>query len=343
MTQVGIIGATGYAGVELIRLLLTHGGVRLHKIASVSFTGQKISDIYPSLYGICDEVLCPVEEVIDTCDVVFASVPHGVSQPIAAQCAEKNKIFIDLGADFRLEDETAYEKWYGGTFDDKELHRKSVYGLCELNREEIRNTTIVANPGCYPTSVALGLYPALKNKIVSAEGIIVDSASGVTGSGRGLSQGTHFVELNEGYHAYKAGAHRHTPEIEQTLSHMAGEKISLTFVPHLLPVNRGILSTIYAKKLKSTLTEIHKLYTDFYAGETFVKVLPLGQYADIHNVRMSNYCHISLHEDEHTGLLIITSAIDNMVKGAAGQAIQNMNLLLGLPETQGLLLGTPSL
>lgn len=343
MIKVGIIGATGYAGVELIRLILTHGEAKLHKIASVSFTGQKISDIYPAFYGVCDEILCPVEEVIATCDVVFASVPHGVSQPIAAQCADNNKIFIDLGADFRLEDEKAYEKWYGGTFDDKALHQKAVYGLCELNRDDIVQTKIVANPGCYPTATALGLFPAIKNKLISLDGIIVNAASGVTGAGRGLSQGTHYVELNEGFHAYKAGAHRHTPEIEQTLSHMAGENVAITFVPHLLPVNRGILATIYAKKTQGTLEAIHKVYSDFYKDETFVKVLPLGQYADIHHVRMSNYCHISIHEDAHTNTLIITSAIDNMVKGAAGQAIQNMNLVLGLPETQGLRLGTPAI
>lgn len=337
MVKAGIIGATGYAGVELIRLLAGHGKAKLHKIASVSFTGKSISEIYPSYYGMVDDILCPVEEVIETCDVIFAAVPHGVSQPIAAQCAENGKAFIDIGADFRLESEEAYETWYGGTFENKELHKKAVYGLPEFNREDIRKTKIVANPGCYPTSIALGLYPALKNDLVNKQGIIIDSKSGSTGAGRGLSQGTHFVDLNEGFHPYKIGAHRHTPEIEQTLSKMAGETMHVTFVPHLLPVNRGIVSTIYCKKATSqSLADIHQLYCEFYKEETFVKVLPLGQFSDIRGVRLSNNCHISIHEDAHTGMLIVVSAIDNMVKGAAGQAIQNMNILFDFAEAQGL-------
>lgn len=344
MTKVGIIGATGYAGIELIRLLLTHGRVKLHKIASVSFTGKKISEVYPALLGIMDDVLCPVEEVVGECDVVFAAVPHGVSQPIAADCAKNNKIFIDIGADFRLDSEELYEKWYGGKFDDKELHQKAVYGLPEFNRKDIKNTRVVANPGCYPTSVALGLYPALKKSIIETNGIIVDSKSGATGAGRGLSQGTHFVDLNDGFHPYKVGAHRHTPEIEQTLSKMAGEDLKITFVPHLLPINRGIISTMYVhKNTEMSLEEIYTYYKDFYKDEQFVTIMPLGTYADVRNVRMSNNCHISIHEDKHTGMLIIASAIDNMVKGAAGQAIQNMNIVLGLEENQGLNIATPAI
>ncbi|MEG1994654.1 MAG: N-acetyl-gamma-glutamyl-phosphate reductase, partial [Oscillospiraceae bacterium] len=230
-----------------------------------------------------------------------------------------------------------------GKFDDKELHEKSVYGLCEFNRENIKNTNIIANPGCFPTSISLALMPALKNGLVATENIIIDSKSGASGAGKSLSDGTHFVTLNEGFHSYKTGNHRHTPEIEETLSEMAGEDIRVTFVPHLLPINRGILSTIYVKKNDKSLEEIHKIYKDFYKNEYFVKVLDLGKFADVKNVRLSNFCHISLHEDSHTGNLIITSAIDNMVKGAAGQAVQNMNIVFGFDEKEGLALSAPAI
>lgn len=342
MTKVGIIGATGYGGVELVRLLLDHPNVKLEKLSSVSFEGKKISEIYPMLYGICDDTLDTQEQVVANCDVIFAALPHGLSQPLAKICDEHNRIFIDLGADFRLEDEATYEKWYGGGFDDRELQARAIYGLCELNREKLRGAKLIANPGCYPTSIALGLYPALANKLCTTEGIIIDSKSGATGAGRSLTQTTHFTELNEGFAPYKVGAHRHTPEIEQTLSHMAGEPVSVTFVPHLLPINRGIVSTIYTQKSDFSLKDIHEKYVDFYKNERFVTVLPLGQAANLRNVRMTNQCQISLHEDAHTGRLIIASVIDNMVKGAAGQAIQNMNLALGLPEETGLPLLAPA-
>lgn len=343
MVKAGIIGATGYAGVELIRLLLSHPQVFLCKIASVRFEGRQISEMYPSFFEIIDNRLCSEDEAIESCDVIFASVPHGVSQPIAKKCLDKNKVFIDLGADFRLKNEDEYEKWYGGKFEDKKLHAKSVYGLCEFNREKIKNTNLVANPGCFPTSIALALMPAIKNNLVQTDNIIIDSKSGATGAGKSLSDTTHFVTLNEGFHSYKTGNHRHTPEIEQTLSEMADKDIKVTFVPHLLPINRGILSTIYVKKTSKTLEEIHKIYKDYYKNEFFVKVLDLGKFADVKNVRLSNFCHISIHEDIHTGNLIITSAIDNMVKGAAGQAIQNMNIVFGFDEKEGLTLSAPAI
>ena len=344
MIKAGIIGATGYGGAELIRLLLNHPKAELKKIASVSYEGEEISKMYPSFFNIIDDKLCGEDEAIDSCDVIFAAVPHGVSQPLAKKCIEKGKAFIDLGADFRLTSEDEYKKWYGGVFEDKKLHEMSVYGLPEFNREKIKTTKLIANPGCFPTSINLALYPALKNALVSTKGIVIDSKSGATGAGKSLTDASHFVTLNEGFHSYKTGKHRHTPEIEEILSKMAGEKLYVTFVPHLLPINRGILSTIYADlKTDLSLEEIHKLYEEFYKDEFFVKVLPLGSFADVKNVKMSNFCHISLHKDDHTGKLILTSAIDNMVKGAAGQAVQNMNLVFGLNETDGLLSVPPAI
>lgn len=344
MIKAGIIGATGYGGAELIRLLLNHPKAELCKIASVSFEGKSISEMYPSFFNIIDDKLCKEEEAIEACDVIFAAVPHGVSQPLAKMCIEKGKVFIDLGADFRLSSEEEYKKWYGGVFEDKKLHEMSVYGLPEFNRDKIKKTKLVANPGCFPTSINLALYPALKSDLVSKKGIVIDSKSGATGAGKALTDASHFVTLNEGFHSYKTGKHRHTPEIEEVLSKMAGEKMFVTFVPHLLPINRGILSTIYAELNENlSLEEIHEIYENFYKDEFFVKVLPLGTFADVKNVKMSNFCHISLHKDEHTNKLIITSAIDNMVKGAAGQAIQNMNLVFDFDETDGLLNVPPAI
>ncbi|NLG52905.1 MAG: N-acetyl-gamma-glutamyl-phosphate reductase [Clostridiales bacterium] len=342
MIKAGIIGATGYAGVELVRILLNHPFVELAAISSVSFEGKKISEIYPSLYGVYDETLSDGDTVIKKSDVVFASLPHGISQPLAKACLGAGKIFIDLGADFRLRDEDTYRKWYDGGFDDKTLHEKAVYGLPEIYAGSIKNAKLIANPGCYPTSAALALYPGLLMGVCEKTGIIIDSKSGATGAGRGLALNTHFAELNEGFSAYKAGVHRHSPEIEQTLSDIAGERISITFVPHLLPVNRGILTTVYAKNKGFSLSRIHEVYSDFYKDAAFVKVLNPGEYANIKNVRMTNMCHISLHLDEHTDTIIITSAIDNMVKGAAGQAVQNLNIVFGLPEDEGLKGTAPS-
>ena len=342
--KAGVVGATGYAGAELVRLLTGHPQAELAAISSVSFTGQALSDIYPAYYHICDLVCGTQEEVVEKSDVVFAALPHGLSQELAKTCYDAGKVFIDLGADFRLENEDDYKEWYGGTYLYKELHEQAVYALPELFREQMRGKKIIANPGCYTTAVPLALAPALRKGYIAAEGIIADCKSGVTGAGRKLTQNTHYPELNEGFSAYKVAAHRHTPEMEQSLSHVAGgAPVKLTFVPHLLPVNRGILATCYAKLQKEvSLQEIRQAYEEQYGDEPFIRLLPEGRVADIKNVRYSNYCDISLHMDPRTNTFIAISAIDNMVKGAAGQAIQNMNLAFGLDETCGLMLTPPA-
>ena len=337
MINVGIIGATGYAGAELVRLLIGHPEAKIVAMSSVTYEGKKLSEVFPNFEGITDEILTDMDTVVEKSQVVFASLPHGLSEPIARKCYDKGALFIDLGADFRLHDEADYQKWYKLDYKDPELHEKAVYSLCELCRDKIKEAKIIGNPGCYPTSISLGLYPLLKAGVVRTNSVIIDSKSGVTGAGRGLTLGTHYPECNEAISAYKVASHRHTPEIEQMLSEIAGEKVTITFVPHLLPVNRGILSTIYVDLTKDiSAEEIRKLYTDAYANEKFVRVLPEGTFANIRNVRCSNYCDISIHPDPRTGRVIITSAIDNMVKGAAGQAIQNMNIVLGFAEDCGL-------
>lgn len=336
--KVGIIGATGYAGCELVRLLVNHPDVEIEALSSVSFEGQQFDSIYPNFHKIISKTLVDADTVVELCDVVFAALPHGLSEPLAQKCISKGKILIDLGADFRLSDPEVYKKWYNKEFTDLNIHKDAVYCIPELHREQINeNVSVIANPGCYPTSISLALAPAIKAGIISLEGIVIDSKSGVTGAGRGLTQGTHYPDTNEAFAAYKAGAHRHTPEIEQTLTRLAGKDVKVTFVPHLLPVNRGIESSVYCKLLTDMdIESVHKIYTDYYENEKFVRVQPLGEYANIKNVRVSNYCDISLHMDKHTGTLIISSCIDNMVKGAAGQAVQNMNIRMGLKEDTGI-------
>ena len=341
--KVGIIGATGYAGAELCRLIMGHPQAELTAISSVSFEGQSLSSVYPAYYQLCDMVCENQTAVVEKSDVIFAALPHGLSQELAAQCDSLNKVFIDLGADFRLESEEEYKEWYGCEFTDKTLHEKAVYGLPELFRDKIKGKKIIANPGCYTTAVPLALVPALQNNLISKDGIIADCKSGVTGAGRKPTQNTHYPDLNEGFSAYKVANHRHTPEIEQTLSNIKGEKVKITFVPHLLPINRGILATCYGK-LNDGVTEemLWNAYHKSYDGEYFVRLLPKGKSADIHNIKYTNFCDVSIFVDEHTGTFIAISAIDNMVKGAAGQAIQNMNLAFGIDETAGLTMVPPA-
>ena len=320
--KAGIVGATGYAGAELVRLLSNHPEAEVAAISSVSFEGQKLSDIYPS-YTFLNDMICENSDaVVEKSDVIFAALPHGLSQELAEKCISSGKAFIDLGADFRLQ---------------------SVYGLPEFFRDKIKGKKLIANPGCYTTCSPLAIAPAIVNGLVSTKGIICDCKSGVTGAGRKPTQGSHFPELNEGFHAYKVASHRHTPEIEQTLSKLSGEDVTITFVPHLLPVNRGILATVYADlKEGVTYEEIRKAYEDYYKDEFFIRLLDDGKCADIHNVRYSNFCDISLHFDNRARKLVACAAIDNMVKGAAGQAIQNMNIIFGLDEKTGLVIVPPA-
>ena len=344
MIKVSVIGATGYAGVELIRLLLSHPKVELKNISSKSFAGENINKIYNNLNKYCEKILMDEDSALEDSDVVFASLPAGLSEEIAKKCFDKNILFVDLGADFRLSNEEDYKKWYKKDYKYKEIHKEAIYSIPEIikydnfyNKKDLKKAKIIGNPGCYPTSIGLALAPALINKIIEKEDIIIDSKSGATGAGRELTLNTHFAECNEAFAPYKIAEHRHTPEIEQTLSNIYGEDIKITFVPHLLPINRGILSTIYAKlKDKNSLENIFNLYKEFYKDSKFVRVLNIGNIANLKNVKYSNYCDISIHIDERTNKLIIVSAIDNMVKGAAGQAIQNMNIALGFEEDAGL-------
>ena len=335
--KAAVVGATGYAGAELVRLLACHPNVEITGLSSTSFAGHTIDEIYPSFKKCALPTLTDMDTAIAGADVVFAALPHGLSEPLAEQCAAAGSLLIDLGADFRLESEEEYEAWYKKPFDKPELHDGAVYALPELFRERIKGAKIVANPGCYPTAAALGLAPALKAGLVKADHVIIDAKSGVTGAGRSLTQNTHYPETNETISAYKVGSHRHTPEIEQSLSHMADAPVKVTFVPHLLPVNRGIEETIYVPLAEGvTMEQVRAVYEDFYKDEPFVRIERDGVSAQIRNIVRSNFCDISLHMDKRCGMLIICSCIDNMVKGAAGQAIQNMNLRFGLDETTGL-------
>lgn len=343
MIQVGVIGASGYVGSELIGILMNHENVNLSGISSENNQGAAFSSLYPSFKGQYDAQFESNQEVISKSDVVFICLPHGKSEGMVKQCMDEGKKVIDAGADFRLDDLKLYEDWYETAISYPDLHDKAVYGLPEMNKEAISKTSLVANPGCYPTSILLGLYPAVSEHLIDMDTLIIDAKSGVTGAGKSLSAVTHFANKNEAFKAYKAGTHRHTPEIEEKLSLMGADKVKVSFVPHLLPVNRGILSTMYADLKNQTAPEIiHELYKDWYADDPFVTVLDYGDLPDISHVTHSNQCHIGLTVDERTQRLIIVSVIDNMQKGAAGQAVQNMNIMMGFNETEGLAMAAPS-
>ncbi len=338
MIRVGILGATGYAGAELVRLLSAHKNTEITMLASKSYAGQKMSDVYPSLVGVCDIVLeeSDTDKAAEKCDVVFTALPHGVSHEVISALYAKGLKVIDLSGDFRYNDIKVYEEWYKVEHACPELLAESVYGLCELHRDEIKNTRLVGNPGCYTTCSILGLAPLLAKGLIETKNIIIDAKSGVTGAGRGLAIDYHFCECTESMKAYKVATHRHTSEIEQELSLLAGEDIKLSFTPHLVPMKRGIFATEYANlKQNVTTEELIAVYKEFYKDEPFVRVYEKGL-PESNHVSGSNFVDIGLTVDERLGRVIVVSAIDNLVKGAAGQAVQNMNILFGLDETEGL-------
>ncbi len=339
MIRAGVLGGTGYAGIEVVRLLVKHPNVSLTRIVSQSYAGKKISDVYPSLMGICDVVCSALDEddIATHCDVVFTALPHGASKEVIPSLYAKGLKIIDLSGDFRYNDPAVYEAWYGEKHLNPELLEESVYGLCELHREEIKQARLIGNPGCYTTCSICGLAPLVKAGVVDNKSLIIDAKSGVTGAGRGLAQPFMYCECNESMKAYKVATHRHTSEIEQELSLLAGEDIILSFTPHLAPMKRGILATCYANlKGSHTAEELVQLYRDFYEGDPFIRIYPAGKLPEINHIAGSNYIGIGLAVDERLNRVIVVSCIDNLIKGAAGQAVQNMNLLFDLPEDTAL-------
>ncbi len=336
--KAAVFGASGYTGQELIRILSCHPQMELVAATSRRYAGVKVAEVFPSLFGLTSLTYtnATAQEIAGLCDVVFLALPHGVSMDIAPVFIRAGRKVVDLSADYRLRDPATYEKWYA-KHHSVDLFGQAVYGLPELYREAIKKSQLIANPGCYPTSIILGLTPALRNKLVDVSTIIADSASGVSGAGRDPVVGSLFCEVDGGFKAYKVGKLWHKPYIEQELNAQAGETFAISFTPHLLPVKRGILSTVYATLTKDiTLAELHALYESAYAGEKFVRICPLGTTPNISSVCGSNYCDIGLVHDPRTQRVIIISAIDNLMKGAAGQAVQNMNLVCSLAEDSGL-------
>ena len=334
MISIGILGATGYTGAELIRLLHTHRQARITYCSSRQYNGKPISEILDFLKGSAEFDLeeFDASAIKNRCDVVFSCLPHGVSMGFIARIIDAVKV-VDLSADFRLRDVSVYQSWYQ-EHTNPELLGKAVYGLCEIHREEIRNARLVANPGCYPTSVLLPLIPLLKAGLIEKDDIIVDSKSGVSGAGRGLSLKTHICETGESFSAYKVGrSHRHIPEIEQELSRAAGENVTIEFTPHLIPISRGMLSTIYVNT-SANEQDLKACIKDFYQGSAFVRVID-GVPAT-KDVRGTNRCLMGVAKNKASRRATIISVIDNLTKGASGQAVQNMNLMFGLDETTGL-------
>jgi len=345
--RVGIVGASGYTGAELARLLASHPHAELVAAsASGERVGQRLSDLFPHLRGVCDIELLPlqVESFARQCEIVILALGHGKALDLAGPLLEQGVKVIDLGADFRLRDAAQYREWYGLEHSAPAALSEAVYGLVEWNREKIRGARLVANPGCYPTSAILALAPFIERNAIKAHSIIVDSASGVSGAGRAsFGVGTHFPEHFGDFRAYNVASHRHTPEIEQGLSDAApnprdGEQqANILFTAHLLPVARGILSTCYAAPLETLSSQqAHEILASRYENEPFVRVLPLGQWPSLKGVNGSNFCDIGCTVDARTGRLIVVSALDNLLKGASGQAVQNLNVVCGFEETAGL-------
>lgn len=333
MIKVAVVGCTGYVGTELIRLLINNPKVSLQYITSRTYEGKPYDSIYENYREVftknCDSM--DLEKISEKVDLIFMALPHGiVSKEINSSILDKAKV-IDISADYRLKDLDIYESWYNTKHGSPELLEEAVYGLCEINRKEIKNARLVANPGCYPTASILPLLPLLKEGAIEKNNIIIDAKSGVTGAGRGINLGTHFTECNETTKAYSIGIHRHTPEIEEQLGSL------VNFTPHLTPMNRGILTTSYGNLTENLdYDDIKKIYEKYYKNEYFVRLTKEGIYPETKWVKGSNFCDIGFRIDTRTNKIIVVGAIDNMIKGAAGQAVQNMNIMFGLEENTGL-------
>ena len=337
--RAAIIGSTGYGGVELIRLLLQHPQVDITSVISSSQAGAPIADGFPHLTQIVTDRLDGIDiaSIRDKADVVFTATPHGVSAALVPQLLEAGLRVVDLSGDFRLKSGETYERWYKHAPADDALLERAVYGLAEVYGDRVKGSDFISNPGCYPTAALLGLVPAVHNKLIRPGSIIIDAKSGVSGAGRGLSMTSHYSEVNENFFAYKINRHQHTPEIEQTLSDIAGEQVTITFTTHLVPMTRGIMCTTYAEPTgEHGIQSFLDAYRSYYEGKPFVRIRDEGKFPATKEVWGSNYCDIGLAVDDRTGRVTIISVIDNLMKGAAGQAVQNLNLMSGWDESLGL-------
>jgi len=336
MIQAGIVGGTGYTGVELLRLLLPHPEVEVSIVTSRADAGKRVDEIYPNQRGYCDAVFTePTIDSLANCDVVFFATPNGTAMSMAEALLSQGVKVIDLSADFRLKDAAEWSRWYGMEHASPNLLAEAVYGLPEINREKIKQARLIACPGCYPTAVQLGFLPLLENHLIDNAHLIADVKSGVSGAGRKAQLSSLMSETGESFKAYAVAGHRHLPEIVQGLETQSGQNIHLTFVPHLTPMIRGIHATLYGTLSKS-IDDLQTLFEAYYQHEPFVDVLPAGSHADTRNVRGGNRCQIAIHRPQNANTVVVLSVIDNLVKGAAGQAVQNMNLMFGFDETTGL-------
>jgi N-acetyl-gamma-glutamyl-phosphate reductase len=335
--RIAILGASGYTGVELLRLLLSHSGIEIAALTADRKAGSPIASIYPQFYGLDLPDLIAIDQVDwSGVDLVFMALPHATTQEVAAGVPANVKI-VDLSADFRLADPQAYKAWYGHEHAALDLQETAVYGLTELAREEVRGARLVANPGCYTTCGQLPVIPLLEERAIDPDEIVIDAKSGVSGAGRALKETSLFTEVAEGVHAYGVGRHRHMAELDQGFSRAAGRRVTPTFTPHLMPMNRGILATIYVRTVGGrAVQDLHRILEARYAGEPFVQVLPFGEVPQTRFVRGTNRVQIGVAKDRQEGRAILACVLDNLVKGASGQAVQNMNLMLGFPETEGL-------
>lgn len=335
MIKVGIVGGTGYTGVELLRLLAQHPEVQLRAITSRKEAGMPVSDMFPSLRGrVALKFVEPGDAGLTSCDVVFFATPNGIAMQETRALLDAGVRVIDLAADFRIQDVAQWEKWYGMKHACPDLIAEAVYGLPEINRSKIKGARLIANPGCYPTAAQLGFMPLIEAGLADTSHLVADCKSGVSGAGRKAEVAALFSEAADNFKAYAVAGHRHLPEIKQGLALMAGKAVNLTFVPHLTPLIRGIHATLYVRVTGET--DLQALYEKRYAGEYFVDVLPAGMHPDTRSVRGSNVCRIAIHRPQGGDVAVVLSVIDNLTKGAAGQAVQNMNILFGLPETMGL-------